>query len=1230
MQVSVERLTELQGCTERIRNLCILAHVDHGKTTLSDHLIASNGLIHPRLVGEMRYLDSRDDEQRRGITMKSSSISLLHTPRSASGAAEPQKLSVEGRLQKGYLINLIDSPGHVDFCSEVSTAARLSDGGLVVVDAVEGVCIQTHAVLRQAWQEKIKLCLVINKLDRLITEVRMSPQEAYERIKNVISHVNMVLSGFQSEQHISDTDAVLALSEEQAHKRLENGEEEEEEEVTFSPELGNVVFASAMDGWGFGTKYFAQMYAARMGFSAAALEQCLWGDFRIDGKTKKVMRIKRDQQQKYKPLFVQLALEPLWKAYEVLERGADHKAMLLSMAKRLDLKQVSEKALGHPDAKQALKTMLRAWLPLSDAVLGMALEQLPDPRQSMQERTPHLLPPLPPAAVSLSAATRKSIHACTAAIQACSTDPAAPCTVYVSKMVAVPASAIPRRVGELGIAKAADEEVFLAFGRVFSGVLRDGQTVHVLPATYNPTHPESNHLEIKVDGLFLMMGRGLERLAEVPAGNVLGIGGLGTAILKSATLASTPLCRPLAPMLFQAAPIVRVAVEPAHPTEMQQLVDGLRLLNQADPFVELTVMESGEQVLGAAGEVHLETCIKDLRERFARIELQVSPPLVAFRESVFCPAEAPDIVAEPAKVVEALTANGCCTVRVRAHALPRPLAALLEDSADILRPTLTRGDPTSTRAGSSTAHSTTAQSNGHTEAAGEAAAPAASNGMHSRRPPQSIRTTESSDVPNGVVYSVGEETSCAPAASLHDRRAPDDDSQIESSSRGAGVGEDALPGSSRAGDRSAAAADADGSALQEEQYANGADEIRRRSHGDATTSSTPHLEQGEDSHTANGDATEVGDAMTALQRKLAAQLQEADPELRSLLQRTWLLGPRRIGPNMLASSAPGQQKLWQVPASLVTRLGKRHANAETAAAEAFKTDGQTSESQSMTGEQDHIGIRVGLPEAATQLGLVDASRLQQASLAQQPLTESERILDDDSSEAQHALAASEYVQSSIESGVSAGFQLATSAGPLCDEPLWGVAFEVEAVLNGGAASTQQLAEDVYGPFSGQVTSAARQAFRRALLEANPRLVEAMFLCEVATASEALSGVYAVLGQRRAKVLQEQMREGSDVFSIHAFLPAEASFGLADDMRRRSSGAASASLMLSHWERLQVNPFFIPKTEEEREEFGEEGQGVGTQNLAKALIDKVRRRKGLLVERRVVESATKQRTRARKV
>lgn len=109
---------------ERIRNICVLAHVDHGKTTLSDNLIASNGIISSKLVGEMRYLDSREDEQQRGITMKSSSISLLHVPASVRGNAPASSVTVQQQLQYGQLINLIDSPGHVDFCSEVRSFSQ--------------------------------------------------------------------------------------------------------------------------------------------------------------------------------------------------------------------------------------------------------------------------------------------------------------------------------------------------------------------------------------------------------------------------------------------------------------------------------------------------------------------------------------------------------------------------------------------------------------------------------------------------------------------------------------------------------------------------------------------------------------------------------------------------------------------------------------------------------------------------------------------------------------------------------------------------------------------------------------------------------------------------------------------------------------------------------------------------------------------------------------------------
>lgn len=201
---------KLMGNQQDVRNIGIVAHIDHGKTTLSDNLIAAAGLINKELAGKQQFMDFEDQEQDRGITINAANISLVPTV-----------------LGKQYLINMIDTPGHVDFGGEVIRAMRAVDGVVLVVDAVEGVMPQTETVIRQALRENVRPVLFINKVDRLINELQVDEAEMQKRFVKTITHVNNLIK--------------------------KNAPAGKEETWQVNPSNGSVSFGSAYNHWAVST-----------------------------------------------------------------------------------------------------------------------------------------------------------------------------------------------------------------------------------------------------------------------------------------------------------------------------------------------------------------------------------------------------------------------------------------------------------------------------------------------------------------------------------------------------------------------------------------------------------------------------------------------------------------------------------------------------------------------------------------------------------------------------------------------------------------------------------------------------------------------------------------------------------------------------------------------------------------------------------------------------------------
>ena len=338
---TVDQIREAMYKPNNIRNMSVIAHVDHGKSTLTDSLIAKAGIISQAAAGLARSTDTREDEKERGITIKSTGVSLFYD---YPYEAPNPEINPDGSVERGYLINLIDSPGHVDFSSEVTAALRVTDGALVVVDYVEGVCVQTETVLRQALGEKIKPVLFINKIDRGILELQVEGENMYQQFQRVIENANVIISTYEAD---------------------DMGESQQ-----VDPVRGTVAWGSALFGWAFTLTRFARISCAKFNIDMDKMMSKLWGDNYFDAKAKKwKIEDVADDGSTLKRCFVQFIMEPVIRLCKNCMDGNNEAVEKMLATLEIVLTNEEKDRKG----KDKMRVVFQKWINAADALIEMII-----------------------------------------------------------------------------------------------------------------------------------------------------------------------------------------------------------------------------------------------------------------------------------------------------------------------------------------------------------------------------------------------------------------------------------------------------------------------------------------------------------------------------------------------------------------------------------------------------------------------------------------------------------------------------------------------------------------------------------------------------------------------------------------------------------------------------------------------------------------------------------------
>eukprot|EP00055_Hartaetosiga_balthica_P000660 m.137158 g.137158 ORF g.137158 m.137158 type:complete len:969 (-) comp11333_c0_seq1:945-3851(-) len=579
-------LADMMDHPDLIRNVVLAGHLHHGKSCFMDMLIEETHTVAwgPESAERpVRYTDVLYTEQERKLSIKSTPMSFI----------------LPDTRGKSFLVNVIDTPGHVNFMDETTAAVRLADGLVLIVDAVEGVMLSTKIAIKQASLARIPVTLVINKVDRLVLELKLPTSDAYHKLKHTIDQVNNIIA--------THAEGV--------------------EDLLLAPQRGNVCFASSQFGFCFSLASFSQIYHDHFGggFEPEMLAKRLWGDIYFNEKKRSFSR-KRPSSDTSRT-FVHFVLEPLYKLFTHAVGEVD--TSLAETCAALGI-QLSKKDLSM-NIRPLVKVVMTRFFGQSTGFVDMVRDHIPSPKENALEKT----------RLNYSG-TLSEEDPISEALVSC--DPNGPLMINITKLYA-----------------SQDGTRFDAFGRVMSGTIFNHSDVKVLGEGYTDANPEDMFIE-RASKLFIAEARYRIEVNRVPAGNWVLIQGIDGPIVKSATVTATngtddvQIFRPLN---FDTIATVKIAVEPVNPSELPKMTAGLRKVNKTYPLVETRVEESGEHVILGTGELYLDCIMLDLRKIYSDIDIKVADPSVSFTEtvvdtsSVMCYAESPNkkskltMIAEP-------------------------------------------------------------------------------------------------------------------------------------------------------------------------------------------------------------------------------------------------------------------------------------------------------------------------------------------------------------------------------------------------------------------------------------------------------------------------------------------------------------------------------------------------------------------------------------------------------